>query len=1594
MTCNSEYLLVHKDYPLNPGGINSGAETATLCLAHAIANLGRKVVVAGQICAPASGNPTKESSVEFWDLGSDYDVDTVLRRMAKRGPFHLLSACRALPLIAAKSISNCRSRHLIAHDPSAGALGLKPQILARQIDGIICVSKAQSQLFTAEGVDSAKITVIPNGADTKLFTPGNPSSRDPYKLIYFGALVVDKGIDILIKVYLALRGKYPRLTLDVYGSSEMWGRAPLFDYNKLEAECSGLKFHGAVAQPVVAKALREAGLCVIPSRWFDSFPLSAVEAQAAGCPVVGFDVGGIREAVKHGETGMLISEVSETALEQTLDTLLADSSRLEKMSEKAATWAQTNFSWDRAAHEVIHLCEKTTAKQTLNSTADVVQKKLGFFTTWNQECGLATYAKYLLNEFEPGSYVVFSEKDTVTTAADEPFVERVWTRTTTDWSALEQAIKRHDIGLLHLNFHDHTFVNHPSFHQFLNRIKGAGIRIVAHQHTTFTFHPDFRAFAELLDGIIVHSSENRLQVLANGGKEVWVVPHGIHRSSPMDSNQRNAWRAKYGVAAHEKILVSFGFVQPNKGMEGLIEAVAHLQHRGIGAKGFIVGRPNAAHPESAQYAAKLQELVVRSGLENHVKFISEFVSNDQLIDFLRVADLVIMNYQSQYYEASGASVLALGAGALVATSCSPTFSGLGEAVWHMTSGFRPGLSAEILLTNDELRAAILNNANQFCDKHAWPQIALSLNQIYSDLSFKPTVTKEYSVEQKSRTASDDSLRVLFQNRPNTFTQRGGDTVVMEKLGEGLKAYGIKVTVDLDGTNDPRNFDLVHLFNFALPDMLKSWAMRAEQAGVPYIVTTLCEDVGNFHETSLAWARVLVEYVRRGHDKAFFEANKPGEVPQRSGFDNAWTAAHATALITNGAQESALIRRLYPSSNGISEIKFGSEVGAQGRAEDFVREYGISDFVFCVGRLESRKNQLMLLKALEQVDLPIVFAAGGFSYQPDYEQAVRAFRRNAKTVVLDRIDPQMLSAAYQACRVHVLPSWYELPGLVSIEAASLGKNVVATRQGTLVDYLGDKAFYCDPSCEDSIRNAVLAAYYSPAVPGLKELAQSFTWSKFVEDTVAVYQRSVKKSVRIPMENITINPVTGPNEPSNDELLTQAEDLARARDFNRSQELLAQLEARDPKSIRILRSRGAVYLAQGNAEKAKQYFERALAADPRDVKVNRGLGMCEIMNGNLSGAYSYFVQALELDGSDLMAMRQLIECSYSIGRFDDLERLLRRYVALHSEDMEMAYCHAGALFKLGRISEASIVVDRVLSINPNHLGAKQLRDFIMEKEAHRSPLAQKVEVTNTPPPQVFVSKPLGQFIKPPPKEEPIVTEPTPRLGSYSDFDDIDRKLIELDEAKRRKNFDVVMNGSLEILNRPSVKPHQRERATLLKAEIALLQNNIAEAEKIYDEVLAENPNSARALSGKGVLQAHLGRWEEARRFFERAIALEPRYDMALAGLGMCHSYAKDADRAWSYYKQAVAVNPENVRALLGIIELGYPLRRLAEVEQAIKSYLEIHPADLNFVYSLAGCCFAQDKLSEATEAIERIILFDPGHRKALELKNMIDARATHP
>lgn len=832
------------------------------------------------------------------------------------------------------------------------------------------------------------------------------------------------------------------------------------------------------------------------------------------------------------------------------------------------------------------------------------------------------------------------------------------------------------------------------------------------------------------------------------------------------------------------------------------------------------------------------------------------------------------------------------------------------------------------------------------------------------------------------------MKVLFWPRPTVFTHRGGDTILLEKLFKELTALGVECTIDENNILNPKDFALVHLFNFALPQLLQDQAMKVKASGVPFVVTALSEDIECFHTQSHYVARSLIDYVASGQKKMNFSQSEMWNVPHASRFQNDWIMQHASAIFTTGELERESIERSYGSGFPIRTIHLGCDIVESFDASAFSSAYGVSDYVICVGRFESRKNQLMLCKALEDSDLPLVLIGGNITYQPDYAEAVASFKRKGRTIIAHTLTPEMLASAYAGARVHVLPSFYELPGLVTLEAARLGTAVVSSTQSTVRDYLGNLTFYASPWDEEGIRSSVYAAFYSPETEELQKQAHQFNWTRTAEETLAAYKEIVpmstinERTAKTPAHSsVTVQGVYDASSEATSfvELIEKGEVAARNRSFDEAHELFTSAMSLNHQHPRLLRAFGALKLAQSDVSGAKALFLRAIAIEPQDAKTLSGLGMCEMMEQNFEGAYQKFVASLSISPNQLVPILQLIECSYTLERYSDLESALRSFIASNPADVHMRYCLAACLFKQKKTQESISINNEVLSSDPSHKGALELKERI---DSERATSLSSHIVSESVPPTITI-----KTEKYAPLSSPFVASQGLTKASV----ELDMKIAHIEEKKRKKEFNEASEILTQVKKSSDVTPHQRDLIRALDIELQIIAGDVIGAKERIAQYLEETPNSPRLVCAKGALMIGEGNLEAAKGQFELALVGNPKSDVALAGLGVIEHSKGNLEAAWGRYIDSLTHNPENGRAMLGAIELGYKLGKLEKLQSIIEAYIELHPADLDMVYSLAGCCFAQGKLEEAKQHLETISLFEPQNERAIELKGMIEAHS---
>lgn len=364
-------VIFFNDWKVYPSGVNAGGgESATLALARAIARLGYRVIACANL---ADGQECSRDGVEFWNFGPTYALNAIERRLRDIGPYYCFAATLAHPFLVLRDHEHCLSRVIINHSPSPYASGLEPTTVMELVDYVTCVSQAQKDLILSvnDSLDSERMVVVRNGFDPEVFSYAGPEGRDWNQIVFIGRLEQAKGIHVLLATFGELKKVLPDLKLSVFGSEGYW---PDFSARKQEfvERFPGLVFHGKVPQRELAAHLRRAGLLVFPSVSFESAGLAVVDAQASGCPVVAFNVGGVGEYLKDGELGVLVKELDAESLYSPMRALLENHAYLTQMSRRCEVLGRER-PWSVVAQETVAVAERAASRAAVWSSGDIDQ---------------------------------------------------------------------------------------------------------------------------------------------------------------------------------------------------------------------------------------------------------------------------------------------------------------------------------------------------------------------------------------------------------------------------------------------------------------------------------------------------------------------------------------------------------------------------------------------------------------------------------------------------------------------------------------------------------------------------------------------------------------------------------------------------------------------------------------------------------------------------------------------------------------------------------------------------------------------------------------------------------------------------------------------------------------------------------------------------------------------------------------------------------------------------------------------------------------------------------------------------------------------
>jgi len=379
------------------------------------------------------------------------------------------------------------------------------------------------------------------------------------------------------------------------------------------------------------------------------------------------------------------------------------------------------------------------------------------------------------------------------------------------------------------------------------------------------------------------------------------------------------------------------------------------------------------------------------------------------------------------------------------------------------------------------------------------------------------------------------MKILMVNHGQAGSWGGGDGVQMRETAKRLAQRGHQVTVVNSDQPEAAAFDLVHIFNCRVHSSFVTQMESCKRAGKPVVVSPIWVSISRALWGSRGTVAVIQKLAQEGEaagadllrqlSNRSLAVHLPEGVIYADGHgtcDLSWFSpvtkllAEADGLLPNSWLELKAVQTdLGWCGDNFEVAHYGvdPQLFLDADPQPFRQHTGIQGpFVVQAGRIEPAKNQAMLCWALRHTNLPIVLIGSG-KHWPSYAELCRSISGDRLTII-DHIPQPLLASAYAAAAVHVLPSWMETCGLVSLEAALSGTPLVGSTFGHELEYLKGDAWWADPGDPESVQRAVLGAWqagrHSPRPIQLKRrILEEFNWERTVDATEKLYKRVLEQ-----------------------------------------------------------------------------------------------------------------------------------------------------------------------------------------------------------------------------------------------------------------------------------------------------------------------------------------------------------------------------------------------------------------------------------------------------------------------------------------------------
>lgn len=344
------------------------------------------------------------------------------------------------------------------------------------------------------------------------------------------------------------------------------------------------------------------------------------------------------------------------------------------------------------------------------------------------------------------------------------------------------------------------------------------------------------------------------------------------------------------------------------------------------------------------------------------------------------------------------------------------------------------------------------------------------------------------------------MKILFLNRIDAFDKMGGDTIQMLKTKEELEKCNITVDELLGPQNITvyKNYDIIHIFNIQTDKFCFKEVQKIKKVKKTVVISPIWWDF----EENIECDEEKKKLIKRLLGKRIVSKIKRYKLNIRYKRMEK-ILDYSRCILPNSLLEIDSLKRCFKFDFSKCKVIYN------GISNEFISSDEIRDrnYALQVGRIEPVKNTLYTIKACKELNIPLI-VIGKIADENYYKKCVKE-AEHTDIRFLNTMKHTDLINIYKNAKLHILPSFRETPGLVSLEAGVLGCNIVSTEIGSAKEYFGDLVSYCNPFSYDCVKKCISTEWKRENSGKLKtHIINNFTWEIAAKNTLEAYKKCIE------------------------------------------------------------------------------------------------------------------------------------------------------------------------------------------------------------------------------------------------------------------------------------------------------------------------------------------------------------------------------------------------------------------------------------------------------------------------------------------------------